>query len=525
LVTEGELKRFTDDSETTLTLNIEPIQDELGNITAQHYIDVPFTNVEENGIEVYLTYYDEFAAFHNQELWQRSKTFMIDKDTVLNKEYVRLDNIDYNTPRLYFKLGDVGKEIRVGTIVQMNILRSNGAKGQMIELPNPSELDAQVLDFAVVLDGAAEESIESIKKNAPLFHNTANRVITKNDYIAFCNRLAKIKFTDVWDGHDEFPRKPGHIWFSFIPSNLSRKHIPNEDKTVWSLENPDDHENWFLDENTVYDSNTGVLTLDEDIQEVYDSLDRYRIPTLQFHHRNPIYVDFTYDVNVIKYTAVKTKAERNQEIFKVIDEYFKGFDENGVQTIETPVETFRFEYFQSNLNKRIDTKLTDLMGFNITLKTTVDVSTGNMIKEIPVDPSASPIVYYKEVRFHLGLPYEETVTTSGINTNNLPSIYTESFGALGVLDVDFTSGVEDVANLITTYNITLDGVIVGEYRVYAGVIGDIEVILYIQDTNGYTNGIPESALETDLFINVTYPSPNIKFARNTIPRLRQVNFV
>ena len=120
---------------------------------------MPYTSVEDtHGIEVFLTYYDEGATFYEQEKWTRSTQFMIDSDTVLNKEYVRLDNIEYGTPRIYFKLGDVGKEIRAGTIIQMNVLKSNATKGVMTVLPSPVGLDAEVLSYDLVISGAEEET-------------------------------------------------------------------------------------------------------------------------------------------------------------------------------------------------------------------------------------------------------------------------------------------------------------------------------------------------------------------------------
>jgi hypothetical protein len=533
VVIEGDLKRF--ETEATLTVSIEILTDSTGVQTVQHYVDIPFTDVEQNGIEVYLTYYNEAGEFRNQEPWSKTNNFMIEKDTILNKEYVRLDNIEYRTPRIYFKLGDVGKEVRVGTIIEMNALISSGNLGLMTVIPTVVDLDATVTSYSLELEGASEESIESIKQNAPLFHNTANRIITKPDYIAFCNRLAKIQYTDVWDGHDEFPNRAGFIWFSFLTSNIVRNIISETaENTTYNMQNLDDKENWYLDEGKDVDGN-----IDQDIQEVYDYLKNYNVPTLKFYHRNPVFFEFVYNINILKYNAVKTKAERNDLVFTVINEYFKGFDENNIKTVETPVETFVYEYFQSNLNKRIDTELTDLMGFNISATNSVYLNERNIINDelgSLYDSENMPVAYYKEIRFHLGIPYEDIYDSNNdIITENIPDITSLNFVNTDTLYVDYTTGVSDIVNKIRTYSIRLgDGdssspsntdTIIGQYKIFSGVVNDIEIVLNVVSDNAHTLGLDEADIIAGLNIDISYPSPNIKFARNTIPRLKQVNFI
>lgn len=530
IVIEGNLKRF-ENNDPGLSVTIELTTDETGNEIAQRFVDIPYTNVEENGLEVFLTYFDEFGDFQNQELWTKSKTFMIDKDTILNKEYVRLDDIESRTPRIYFKLGDVGKEIRVGTIIQMNVLESSGEKGNIpqgtpaFEI-KPNELfNVKVTSYKLELEGAEEESLESVKINAPLFHNTANRVITKPDYIAFCNRLAKVEYTDVWDGHNEFPAFPGYIWFSFVSSNISRvieaTDINNNNFLMQDLNND---ENWFLDQVPEDGS------LDKDIEEIFLELEDYKVPTMRFFHRNPVYFDFDYTVEIVKYSAAKTRAQRNKQVFDVINNYFKGVDENGRRVEAVAVETYNYEYFQSNLAKRIDETLTDLMGFNISLKTTLNISPKNIIRRErggTFDGLGNPLTYLTELRFHLGFPYEDLRDQNNeYITDNLPRIRSENFEDGKTLAVDFTATPSvDNFNKITTYPVLLGTDIVGEYRVIDNELKNIEVILYIISAGGHSTGLKESTFATHKEINVNYKSPNISFSRNTLPRLKQVNFI
>lgn len=531
IVIEGDLKRFTDPENDGLEVTIELVTDEQGNQIAQRFVDVPYTNVEENGLEVFLTYFDEFGDFQNQELWTKSRTFMIDKDTILKKEYVRLDDIDFRTPRIYFKLGDVGKEIRVGTIIQMNVLESSGKDGNIPAGTNPNDIkpvqleNVTVTGYRLELEGAEEESLESVKKNAPLFHNTANRVITKPDYIAFCNRLAKVEYTDVWDGHNEYPAYPGFIWFSFISSNISRViRAVDLNNNIFEMQDLYNDENWFLDQQPADG------TLDKDIEEIFLELEDYKVPTMNFFHRNPIFFDFEFTVNIVKYSAAKTRAQRNKLVFDVINNYFRGFDDDGKQVEEVGVETYNYEFFQSNLSKRIDEELTDLMGFNISLKTTLNLSPKNIIRRergASFDAEGNPLTYLTEIRFHLGFPYEDVRDQNGDYVlDSFPKIETPNIEDGKTVWVDFDATPSfDAFSKITTFPVMLGTDIVGEYRIIDNELKDIEVIFYIISADGHSTGFKESTFSSHIDLDIQYASPNISFSRNTIPRLKRVNFI
>jgi hypothetical protein len=203
---------------------------------------------EVEGIDCFLTYYDDNANLVSKELWTKFDRFQIDIDTILNKQFYRLNVIEYNFPRIYLKLPNTGKDLRVGTVVEMNILVTSGIDGEMTELPKTDEIICEIIDYKLKLQGTNEETIESIKYNAPLFYNSANRAVTKNDFISICNRLTSIDKTYVWDGNDEYPQKQGMIWFSFIPQTRDRVFESDMFRSVYRLENPYDKVNWFLED-------------------------------------------------------------------------------------------------------------------------------------------------------------------------------------------------------------------------------------------------------------------------------------
>lgn len=524
-VSEGILHKYSD------TANFNTLQKIIESVvtidpfsgaevtTVPYYIDVPFTDIEETGLHVFLTYIDEAGQQHVKEEWVRSNSFMIDADTTLVKEFIRLDSIEFRTPRIYFKLGEIGNTLRVGTLVYINALESTGILGEVTTLPTAVSLVCTVMEYNLSTAGAAEESTDSIKQNAPLFHNTANRIITKPDYVAFCNRQATVQYSDVWDGHYEYPQIAGYIWFSFFPATVVRALAPLYATTNASylMGLLSDRSNWFMED-------TGATN---EIQDIFDYLNNFKVPTLIFQHRQPVYMNFLYDIEIIRYSAGLTNKEQHTAIFTVVDNYFKGSE------TEIGVETFKFEYFNSNLIKRIDAGLTDITGLNITLSTTIELTEKNIIQENMVNPAADPIVYYKEIRVHLGMPFEEVIQENGdITTGNIPDITTAAFVGTDILSVDYTTGVVSAITTtteLTSYDILLGPTgttgddIVGALRVFNTLDPDIELVFYVISAGAYSTGLTD--LTGTVQMDVVYPSPNIKVSRNTIPRLKAVNFV
>jgi hypothetical protein len=456
---------------------------------------------------------------------------MIDSDTVTNKEYIRLDNISYGTPRVHFKLGDVGKEIRSGSIVQMNILRSNGSLGA-ITSDLVSMTDGIVLGYELLISGTEEENIENIKTNAVMYHNSANRVVTKSDYIAFANRNLSVNKTEVWDGNREFPRIPGNIWFSFTPTSAPREFVNfTLPSSSWKLQN-------------IYDVSLNKFFIkDEEISKLYLDLEQYRIPTLKYLHRHPVYFDFEYDVKISRYNINVSKAVIHQNVFNVIDNYFSTDTDSSKM-----VESFNFEYFQSNLIKRIDSKLTDNIGVDLDLKTSI------ILLEKHINTETLNNQTFSSAKIHLGIPFEGLFNSDGtIITGNMPDIDTPNVVGAKKIYTDKTTSTFDASEGITSFDIKITGnsgvsasddMIIGSYKIFNKNYQDIEITLFVitgdtsvkSYTSGYTTGIPPFVFSikglngsidestSGLKLNVNYPSKNIPFTRNTIPRLKQVSF-
>lgn len=489
IVTEGTLYKYSDYTDV-LTVTTTSTVDATGSTIPQYYIDIPYIDVEDSGIEVYVTYYDVYGNLVTREQWLRSKHFMIDADTTLNKQFIRLDTIDYKTPRIYFTLAGVGEGLRVGSIVEMNILTTTGVDGIIDDLTDTAgvihEIDsATVTLIELVAEGTDEEDITSIKENAPKFYNSANRAVTKTDYEAICNRQTTVNTTLVWGGDDELPKCPGHIWFSFFPSRYNRSFSKDTFNTNYLLNDwgdltwdytvepdPSDYENGETDETYISDKAAWDATFttqlstaetfynnrfiqDSEIRSfeyndygqlinpgIWDVLDNYKIPTLEFHHRNPIFLDFEYDINIVRYNITDSKTQIHQDIFDTIDGFFTGSNDS------VRIEQFEVEYFNSSLDKRIDTILTDVTGFNSEVTTKLLLTQKNVSKENYLDG-------YRDIFIPLSIPFEDYFDSDGyLLYDKLPNIDTPNFveysGETGKdLYVDWSIIQNDIDNSIT----------------------------------------------------------------------------
>jgi hypothetical protein len=450
IVKEGNLIKA--DENPALIYSITTVTDNNGKTEVQYYIDIPFTDVEDDGIDCFFTYYDDNAQLVQDEIWTKFDRFQIDIDTILKQQFYRLNNIEYNMPRIYLKLPNTRSDLKIGSQVKLNILLTSGTTGAMIETPKTDEITCEITNYSLRLEGSDEESNESIKYNAPLFYNSANRAVTQNDYISICNRITTIDKTQVWDGNDEYPEKPGYIWFSFIPQNKVRQFESDIYKTNYILVNPYDKVNWFLEDAEIgYTDSSYYSTIDNTItypkESVFYKLKSYTIPTLKLLHRHPIFFDFYFDIEIIKYDITKSETKQNASVFDVINTYF--YQTN---SYNSTLENFESEFFVSNLMKRVDTYLTDLTGINYDIKTGVKLNTKYIIDE----NFSSNGITFKKINIPLALPFEPMYNTSGnLIIDNLPNIDSTYFITINnvVYDiiVDFSSltGKEFDKNIVT----------------------------------------------------------------------------
>ena len=541
-VIQGDLKTFAEDP--SLTVTIGTVYDAVTQeFVPKTYIDITYTDVDDNGIELFLTYLDENGNFKTDEKWTKTSQFMIDKDSVFSKEFLRVDDIDFNTARVYFKYAGVGNDVRAGTIVKIVIIVSKGAAGKALDVFKCDLTDAiSTITYELKTEGSDEENINSIKENAPLFFNTANRVITTMDYESFCNRNSNVLKSQVWGGDEEYPERPGEIWFSFLPKTISRNFTATSGNLVFTLNEANDVINNYLEEEIIqsstFDENGKAIT-----PGIWDQLDAYKIPTMKFHNRHPIFLDCEFDISVLKYNITKTRAEINKDIFDIIDLYFKGsgvFDSVG--KLADYIEKFKVEFFATSLIKRIDAYLSDNSGFSISMKNTISIFHKNISKETTNLANSDCI-------FQFGYPFESIFDSTGkLVVEKLPSIDTTCIidGVTSLLSTDFSaiiSAAQDLRNTdIISADIKHNNVIIGQYKIFNGIRKYIRIVLFVRDdTTGNIDPMTQEQhtstgvylittlkrsqfLIAPLKLDVKFFSPNFKTKKNMLPRLYKVNF-
>lgn len=244
-VKEGDLIRY-DDNEL-LRFRAFNIVDKNGAVTTKQNYLVPFRDIENDGLEVYLTYVDTYGTTVVREPWNRSEQFLVDSSFEYQKrKFIRLENFFLEFPSIFFEIGGYGNPIRLNTLVEINALISKGKDGKAGDefIVENTDLVEQITVSPGIIEhyGTNEESIENIKENAPIFHNSANRAVTALDYVALSQRHETVSLASVWGGEDEVSNRFANILFSFTPSRTVREFLStdptldyNENETNYAL--------------------------------------------------------------------------------------------------------------------------------------------------------------------------------------------------------------------------------------------------------------------------------------------------
>lgn len=524
-----------------LTMNTPTTLDQYGEIIADNKISVPFTNVEDNGIEMTLDYIDEDGIEHANEPWYRSTQFLSDKDTNLAKKFIRLDNIELGTPQLYFSIAGVGNTLRLNTLIKLNILSSKGGAGYKTGEWNITDTGINTnfvlytgtdLDLVELLTvtGADEESATNIQVNAPLFHNSANRAVTKYDYISICNRFSNVEYTQCWGGDEDIPMKLGYIYLSMVPGYRPNTFLNDELKYNFNLISKDDINLLFMryDElySQTYDQNGNLIN-----PGVFDVLQDYKIMTTQLVNIYPFYLDFDFEVSIIRYSLNNTKQVTHQNIFNIIESFFNG-----------SINDFEESYFHSNLIKRIDAELTDLSGLNCSLspkiclygRNTVDNTNKNLYEYFTDKRTEMGITFY------LGMPFENIYELNGdIKPGVLPDISTADFITVGdSFVVDFASLVMNPGATTAQdseyymFDIKYNNVVCGRYYVDNGARRYIKIDLYVNedgsipaDSRFVLTPLTNIMFNTVKKLNLNYATSNFRLYKHMFPRLSSLKFL
>ena len=208
-----------------------------------------------------------------------------------------LQEVEDEYYEVYFGDDVIGKAPVDGNIVEIDYLVSSGegAEGASTFSVNPKIDDGQfsllVLPDTVVPAGNfyPAESVESIKRLAPLNYEAQNRAITESDYLAILqSKLPDIEFIRVWGGEENDPPQFGKVFISAKPEDRLFYSTDEKDLIVRNILEPVSTisvEHVFVDPefirinistNVIYDASTTDL-LEADIETIVrNSIQAYR---------------------------------------------------------------------------------------------------------------------------------------------------------------------------------------------------------------------------------------------------------
>lgn len=365
IVTEGQLLSWKDNKE------LERVAD--ADDAEKGYINLDIQNVEEDGVFLEISRVNADNELILHQPWSRRKSYLPESE--INREdttFLVLE--DFTSKQSYLKVftkyADVGTQFYSGNIFYFTILTSSGADGACNELMSFENEDLEVIPFykdensesviynKLFSNGSDEESLTSIKQNAPLFKNIAERLVTKNDYKTYCKKFQFVEQTQVWGGEElDSGQQLGHVYFSFIPKSRSIEFESDENNEVFTLKNRYERDLFYLPLNQIISQNQGGSPT-----SIFSELDKKKIITLQFHNINPTYLDFILDIKVSKYLANLSEKELRKMIFDGVREYFN------------EIEHFDSEIFKSNIIKYIDRKFNNETGISLNINLEVSMT-------------------------------------------------------------------------------------------------------------------------------------------------------
>lgn len=340
IVKEGILAKYSDYTDVLVyTLDEE-----------YEYIDIPFDDIENDGLFVTVDTFDDYGNKQYGIQYTKKDFNLVDVTDTYKNVYFRKDDLESGNGRIYFTLGGFGTKLKSGSTIYVDVLRSNGSEANATTYSG--SIDGELSQKCTIVSsgslapeiyvyGQDEESIESIKDNAPLFYNTAGRCITAYDYKAFLKSNNSILDGLVWGGEDELVTSVGRVFYCCIPN------VTEPDFEVQSISDGNYVSSGSYNANSSYDDLAILRKMDYKsnlflgdgnfvgTNGIIDTIAEYNPPGLINYVKNPFYIFADVSIDVKKYEYGSIESEVNQKIFNTVKAYFddrKGFETNFVES-------------------------------------------------------------------------------------------------------------------------------------------------------------------------------------------------
>ena len=234
---------------------------------------------------------------------------------------------------------------------------------------------------------------------------------------------------------------------------------------------------------------------------LFSYLKPYKIMTIRNSYRQPSYLDYNFDVKIIKYDLSLPKSTTNQAVFDVIDDYFNNY-----------IERFDSEFFISNLQGKIDEELSKASGLEI------DFTTQLVMHETMFDHMIQEVRGNELIIVKLAFPFDpiyddatgDLIQSSSFDDtiNFLPTIDTPDFAGTGMdlhcnvdmgAETDLGDGnVVNSSGTIATVTQTSHGYYTGAVITITGALetgynGSFDITVLTVNTYTYDMGVTPSA--------------------------------
>jgi len=391
IVKEGLMRRWIEETESSIESRKNAIKNNIKmpipiyknpdlqievrpEMVKEGYFSIHESNIEDDGIEMFISRTLPSGIVEQDYRWTKRKELLTENIGDDDHTFITMADDNYEDYlNIFTKYAGTGTPLSLGMKIKINVLTSKGSKGftnTLIEPMDSEDFEAiyyiqeSMIPNILHIEGSDAESTESIRKNAVLFSNTANRAVTKNDYKTICESQGYISVAQIWGGEEEVPKEiPGHIIFSFIPTsrpinflntaegNYILKDITQNDLFYPTYYEITGREGYFKQRN------------DKDIRVLFNILNNYKIITLKFDYEKSIYMDFDIYIKVFKYRFGQTIVETNKNIFNAARDFF-------IRNIEK----YDSKFFYSSLLRYVDQELGDDFGLEMTTRYSVELS-------------------------------------------------------------------------------------------------------------------------------------------------------
>ncbi len=413
---------------------------------------------------------------------------LLDLNDGENRAYVELD-AETEYIRVVTRFAGQGVIIEAGDELDISFLVSRGSEANGIvdcDLPVTTYLTrlAQEVELSLSVSGASssgtnEETNDSIKANAPLFYNTGNRTINKDDYNSFLELNSLVKISNSWGGDEVIPTNLGHVYLTYIPQDENSKYLTNLEEADLIISLADPHTiaiNLRMNKPNYIQMNY-TITLVGQLENVEDKQAQLET-TLTDYYNNSVTI---FDTPFFEAKAIKE-----------LEDLFFGIPNASVKTSITP-------------RLLLTDRMFDDFGIDNQIKVYIPNSPnryylvlGNDRIEIPQDQSVlnSLLIagWTRQLRpnFDLGITFSGTINAKAVTMLAQDTI------VIGTVTYD-------------KQDIQLDGVTIGYFNI------DLDELVFTTDIS--------SDLVSDGFMDITYSDDiNVTTLRNTIIELGVITF-